>query len=73
MDYKTLTEEQLSALHIADVSESFLTFKNEYGGTFQIQKKSKGFAFDFLEVHRGEQFTLNVEQTNYMIAWLNSR
>lgn len=73
MEYKTLTTEQLSALHIADVSESFLTFKNEYGGTFQIQKRSKGFGFDFLEVYRGKQFILNTEQTAFMLAWINSR
>ena len=29
MNYETLTQEQLSALHIADVNESFLTFEND--------------------------------------------
>lgn len=68
MDYKTLTTEQLSALHIADVSESFLTFENEYA-TMEIFKSDTTTGF---EIKGDVGFYLTIEQRKFMIYWLLS-
>ncbi len=67
MNLAEITEEQKEALHIADVSESFLTFETEYGGTLEISKLTESTGF---EVNNEETMFLDKEQLMFMIKWL---
>ena len=68
MEYENLTTEQLSALHIADVNESFLTFENEYA-IMEIFKSDTTTGF---EIKGDEGFYLTIEQRKFMAEWLLS-
>ena len=77
MDYKTLTDEQRSALHIADVSERLLIFEINENGHQCFIRITKGNCdgkdYAGFRVINEETFYLEPEQIVFLAGWLNAR
>ena len=77
MEYKTLTEEQRSALHIVDVSERLLVFEIDENGHQCYMRITKGNCdgedYAGFRVINEETFYLKPEQIMFLVGWLNAR
>tara|TARA_R110000744_G_scaffold357580_2_gene464450 strand:+ start:5892 stop:6113 length:222 start_codon:yes stop_codon:yes gene_type:complete len=70
MKYTDPTKEEMEALHIGGVSESFLDFEEENGyGEMNIWISEDGSTS--FEPTREEAKYLTKEQTDYMIKWIS--
>jgi len=70
MNYIEPTQEEKEALHIADVSESFLTFNNSEGADINMEVYMDKQCQAAIETRGYGEMFLTKEQTEYMVKWI---
>ena len=70
MNYTDPTEKTKEALHIADISESFLTFENSEGSDTVMEVFISKEGARVIDVQGYGEMYLTKNQTQYMIKWI---